>query len=732
MTVSTTSAKELYQGNGSTTTFPYNFIIKQNEDLTVIKRLADDTEVTLVLGTDYTVSGAGNPNGGNVECPISGSPLTNDERISIIRRVSEIQETDYQEQSRFSANEVERSLDYLTFQTQQLGEDLKRCPKVTETSDQTGDDLINEIIGYKEDAQASADDAQTSATNAQTSATNAQQSADDAEDSRNEAQAIVDSLDLLPREQAIPQSALADKRVSLVNKEMLNSQRNPVVKNGEITYIDNLAITATTHTYQSKICNDDMYIYSIDGEVGKEVKCYRPKNDGSLELISSYSITGANAIYTDRRGVYVGAVDGKNFIIYSFSVTKTGILELIDNITTYSYYLDYIYNIVSDGDYLLVGWRTTVVGRASLTVYKINNSLDLAYEKTYPDYGGGIFNNGQYLFIFENSPSYYNRIKTEKLETNGDVTLISEINLTGDEFLSLWSDGYYLYSLQYHDATTTYLRCFSMVNDGTLILKQTLTITSGNCIYGDGRYIYVAGGNGVYSFYRDDSGVVAQINNNTSGTIKAQSIICYNNRIYIEGENAIEWYLINNSYSYNVISDKHSFLNKIDVPELEVTNLIIGDCGSATDFYADDLKGHTVLAHNIRAITTGIDVPVKNFAGDTIATFQDSRRFFSTYLGENIQSWGATGSGVDLDFEIPGNGIIIIHCTAGGNTKYDHRLYFEGRDFNSASLSSGLIAQSNNMYSVAFQSNVSSDRNIFRLTTSSSVDSVKVYYIRTE
>ena len=78
MTISTTIIKNSYSGNGSQTVFPYTFKISVNADIQVILRSSLGTETVKSISTDYTVSGAGNANGGNVTmivAPASGETL---------------------------------------------------------------------------------------------------------------------------------------------------------------------------------------------------------------------------------------------------------------------------------------------------------------------------------------------------------------------------------------------------------------------------------------------------------------------------------------------------------------------------------------------------------------------------------------------------------------------------------------------------------------------------------
>ncbi len=66
MTISSTTVKNSYAGDNSTTTFSYTFKIFQDSDIQVIIRSANGTETTKTITTHYTVTGAGNSGGGSV------------------------------------------------------------------------------------------------------------------------------------------------------------------------------------------------------------------------------------------------------------------------------------------------------------------------------------------------------------------------------------------------------------------------------------------------------------------------------------------------------------------------------------------------------------------------------------------------------------------------------------------------------------------------------------------
>lgn len=117
MTVSTEVSREEYTGNGVTTDFDYRFRVFSADELVVT--VADTTENirTLVMNTDYTVSGAGSRNGGKVKL---ASALASNWRISIERELPVTQETDVRNQGNFFPEVHEDAWDKLTMLIQQV------------------------------------------------------------------------------------------------------------------------------------------------------------------------------------------------------------------------------------------------------------------------------------------------------------------------------------------------------------------------------------------------------------------------------------------------------------------------------------------------------------------------------------------------------------------------------------------------------------------------------------
>jgi len=133
MTISTTTIKNSFTGNGSTTAFTYTFPINTTSEILVIERSATGTETIRAEGsgsTNYGIVNNGSAGGivTMVTAPVSGVTL-------ILRRNTALtQETDYVANDPFPAETHEDALDKLQMQTQELQEQADRSFKVSRTN----------------------------------------------------------------------------------------------------------------------------------------------------------------------------------------------------------------------------------------------------------------------------------------------------------------------------------------------------------------------------------------------------------------------------------------------------------------------------------------------------------------------------------------------------------------------------------------------------------------------
>lgn len=111
MTVNTSIARVIQNGNGVTVSFPVPFYFLQSDDLAVYV-----DGVLRVLTTDYAVSGAGDPAGGTVS--FTAPPAAGIGNVVIVRDPDQLQAIKYPANDPFPARTHETALDKLTMLVQ--------------------------------------------------------------------------------------------------------------------------------------------------------------------------------------------------------------------------------------------------------------------------------------------------------------------------------------------------------------------------------------------------------------------------------------------------------------------------------------------------------------------------------------------------------------------------------------------------------------------------------------
>ena len=139
MTVETTISRAgPYAGAGTVGPFPVPFRFLENSHLRLLKaNVATGAVATLVLDTDYTVTGAGNETGAVTLANILAAGYT----LTVLRNVPATQEADYVENDQFPAESHEAALDKLTMLVQQQGEVQARALVVPATDPVASRDL---------------------------------------------------------------------------------------------------------------------------------------------------------------------------------------------------------------------------------------------------------------------------------------------------------------------------------------------------------------------------------------------------------------------------------------------------------------------------------------------------------------------------------------------------------------------------------------------------------------
>jgi hypothetical protein len=154
MTISSTTVRNSYSGDGTTDTFTYNFKIFQDSDIQVIIRSANGTETIKTITTHYTVTDAGVSAGGTVVFTAGNIP-TATETVVLRRNIPQTQAIDYIANDPFPAESHEEGLDRATMAIQQIQEEVTRSLKLSRTNTMTSTeftvgaaDRANKILAF--------------------------------------------------------------------------------------------------------------------------------------------------------------------------------------------------------------------------------------------------------------------------------------------------------------------------------------------------------------------------------------------------------------------------------------------------------------------------------------------------------------------------------------------------------------------------------------------------------
>ena len=213
MTISTTTIKNSYNGNASTTAFNYTFKISASSEMQVLIRSSAGVETVKALSTHYTISNIGNSGGGAVTFTSGNTPASG--QTVILRRVTaQTQAMDLIDNDPMSADTIENAHDKSIALIQELQEQINRSLKVSRTATLTTAEITDnaaaragKLLGFSSDGNSldatidgsgvaiSATAASNSATAAASSASAASSSATAASNSQAAAEAALDTFD---------------------------------------------------------------------------------------------------------------------------------------------------------------------------------------------------------------------------------------------------------------------------------------------------------------------------------------------------------------------------------------------------------------------------------------------------------------------------------------------------------------------------------------------------------
>lgn len=188
MTVQNPNVKNVYEGNGSTTVFPYTFQLDEKDaDHVKVYVKKEDTLSERVSNVKI------NTKAKTVTYPTGeGSPLPAGSTLVVVRETPYTQELNLENQGAFFAEDIETNFDRVVMMIQQLLEKLGRCVMADIGSGKTVEDIQQAIHEDRLSANSSAENAAESARKAAESEGNAKNAAALATEQANKAKENAD------------------------------------------------------------------------------------------------------------------------------------------------------------------------------------------------------------------------------------------------------------------------------------------------------------------------------------------------------------------------------------------------------------------------------------------------------------------------------------------------------------------------------------------------------------
>jgi hypothetical protein len=125
LSLSSTTNKVIYNGNGATSAWPFSFPVLEAGHLAVI--FTDGAGLETVLSPSlYGVGGIGDATGGSVTYPLAGDPIAVGTKLTLLRTVPYTQTTVLSNQGGYYPEVVERRFDQIYMALQQLEERVSR------------------------------------------------------------------------------------------------------------------------------------------------------------------------------------------------------------------------------------------------------------------------------------------------------------------------------------------------------------------------------------------------------------------------------------------------------------------------------------------------------------------------------------------------------------------------------------------------------------------------------
>lgn len=132
MTINNTAIRTQVTGNGAQTVFNYTFEVPAPSDAELWVTQISTDATTLINPALWVMTGIGAAAGGTFTYPLTGSAITSDFKLTLVRKVPYANLTALGNQSGYYPRSVEAAIDFLAMQTQQLNARVNQAVRLPE------------------------------------------------------------------------------------------------------------------------------------------------------------------------------------------------------------------------------------------------------------------------------------------------------------------------------------------------------------------------------------------------------------------------------------------------------------------------------------------------------------------------------------------------------------------------------------------------------------------------
>lgn len=276
MTVENSDSKVRYVANGTTKRFDVPFKFFNNEDgtaqLAVNLGNDDNPSVVLTENEDYTVEGAGEESGGAIILNVA--PAAN-MIIVILRQMPFTQDVNFMNGEDFDGEQYEMSLDEIIMTLQQMAELQSRAVTIDPLSEEDPNTLIQQLLGYRNEAVKAANDAFTSKNEAAASA-------EDAAESATQAQEILDNVVAAGETQVTNINNAGTTNLNNINNAGTTQVAN--VNNAGTTNLNNINSAGTTQVNNVNTAGDNQ-VARVVAEGDTQVARVKAEGDAQVDRV---------------------------------------------------------------------------------------------------------------------------------------------------------------------------------------------------------------------------------------------------------------------------------------------------------------------------------------------------------------------------------------------------------------------------------------------------------------